>query len=77
MGKNCWFIFINPLWEYVWRGMGLGRAIFSRFSFVKRILFAFENICMRNKAYKEMGILWAKFRRFQKPRNAPAPFHTN
>ena len=38
MGKNCWFIFIDPLREFVWKGVGLGRAIFSPFSFVKRIV---------------------------------------
>ena len=37
MGKNCWFIFIDPLGEFVWKGVGLGWATFLPFSFVQRI----------------------------------------
>jgi hypothetical protein len=38
MGKSCWLIIIDPLREFVWKGVGLGRAIFSPFSFVKGIV---------------------------------------
>ena len=41
MGKNCCFIFVDPLREFVWKGTGLGRAIFSPSSFGKAPCIAF------------------------------------
>ena len=38
MGNIFWFICIDPLRKFVWKGVGMGRAIFPPFSFVKRIV---------------------------------------
>ena len=37
MGKNGWFIFIDPLREFVWKGLAWG-GLYSRLSPLKTIV---------------------------------------